>query len=126
MTDPAENAARPHDPQPAADGVDEQHAGQHEVTLRRAPKVGVFLALGALVGVVGGGVATVVAGFQPGEAVGPTLGYVSLVGGVVGMVLGALVALVLDRRASRRARRFEAERRRVEAEPPVVEGDLEP
>ena len=103
----------------------EEVTDRDEVTVRRAPKVPVFLAMGALAGLVVASVVTIAFPFQVGEGAGSTLGYMALWGVVVGMLVGGVVAIVLDRRASARARRFSAERRRAEAEPPVVEGDLE-
>ena len=96
-----------------------------EVTVRRAPKVPVFLAVGALAGLVVAFAVTAAFPFQVGESSGSTFGYMALWGVVVGMLVGGVVAIVLDRRASSRSRRLAVERRRAEAEPPVVEGDLE-
>ena len=112
-------------PAGAATTAREEVADRDEVTVRRAPKVPVFLAVGALAGLVVAFVVTAAFPFQVGESAGSTFGYTALWGVVLGMLVGGVVAIVLDRRASARARRFSAERRRAEAEPPVVEGDLE-
>jgi len=112
---------------PAADApAEREEVVEHdEVTVRRAPKVPVFLAVGALAGLVVAFAVTAAFPFQVGESSGSTFGYMALWGVVVGMLVGGVVAIVLDRRASSRSRRLAVERRRAEAEPPVVEGDLE-
>ncbi len=80
------------------------------VRVRRAPRFPAFLAAGGLVGVV---VALVVALTRPAD---PDTGFWSLFallglfGLVAGLVVGAIVALLLDRRAERRAALVEAER----------------
>lgn len=80
------------------------------VRLRRSPKVGVFLGLGVLLGVL---VAAVIALVTPPEPQYPTaqvFGYVLLLLAPVGAVLGGMLAVVLDAVASRRARLVTAER----------------
>jgi hypothetical protein len=85
-----------------------------EVRLRRAPRLWVFLLLGALVGAI---VTLIVAGLGTVDAkVGfaATFGYFCLFGVPAGIVLGALVGLLLDRRSVRLARTVPAELERVE------------
>jgi len=109
-----------------ASAAEREEVVEHdEVTVRRAPKVPVFLAVGALAGLVVAFAVTAAFPFQVGESSGSTFGYMALWGVVVGVLVGGVVAIVLDRRASSRSRRLAVERRRAEAEPPVVEGDLE-
>lgn len=76
----------------------------HEVGIRRAPKIGVFLVLGALVGAVGTLVLTSL--FEPDEQVGfvATYAYFCLYGIPAGLLLGAIVGLLLDWRSRRRVR----------------------
>ena len=78
-------------------------AERREVTVRRAPKYVPFLILGALVGVV---VAAVVAYALPGDESfdrGAVFGFFLVMFGAGGAILGAVAALVLDRRSVRRA-----------------------
>lgn len=86
-----------------------------EVRLRRAPRLWVFLLLGAVVGAL---VTLAVTGIGTvDEKVGfaASYGYFCLVGVPAGIALGALVGLLLDRRSSRRARTVTAELERVES-----------
>lgn len=80
------------------------------VRVRRSPKVGVFLALGVLLGVLA---AVVIAVVTPDDGQYPTsqvLGFLVLLLAPIGAVVGGLVAVVLDAVATRRARVVEAER----------------
>ncbi len=93
-----------------------------DVTIRRAPKVGVFLILGGAVGAI---VTLVLTLLQPDDAkVGyaSLLGYFLLFGIPAGVVLGALVALVLDLVSRRRVRTATAER--IVTDEPPLEGEL--
>jgi uncharacterized protein involved in exopolysaccharide biosynthesis len=87
-----------------------------QVTIRRAPKVPVFLILGGALGAI---VTLVLTMLQPADpAVGyPALfGYFLLFGLPAGVALGAVVALVLDWVSQRRARTATAELTVVEGE----------
>jgi hypothetical protein len=79
--------------------------------VRRAPKVVVFLVLGAAVGVFVAMLLTF--GFSSVNASAVTgvtystsniFGFLAIICGALGLLLGGLVALILDRRSSRRAR----------------------
>jgi MFS family permease len=84
------------------------------VRVRRSPRVGVFLAIGALLGLLIALVATLVTPAEPQYPTGQVLGYVALITIPVGAALGGLVAVVLDARATRRARTAVAERATTE------------
>jgi hypothetical protein len=75
-----------------------------EVSIRRAPKLSTFLAVGVLVGFLAALILTSLFPADPKVGYAATLGFFSLFGVAIGAALGAVVALVLDRRASRRAR----------------------
>lgn len=84
---------------------EETPAGRREVTVRRAPKYVPFLVLGALVGIVA---AAVVAYAVPGDATfdpGAVFGFFLVMFAAAGALLGAALALVLDRRSVRRQER---------------------
>jgi hypothetical protein len=83
---------------------------RHSVRVRRSPRIGVFLTLGVLIGVL---VAALIALLTPADGQYPTsqvLGFLVLICAPVGAALGGLVAVALDAIASRRARVLEAER----------------
>lgn len=88
---------------------------QAQVTIRRAPKIPVFLVLGALVGLLG---TLVVTALQPAD---PTIGFAALFGyfcvyGVpLGIVIGGVIAVLLDWASTRRAKTLPAERTTVES-----------
>lgn len=84
---------------------EETPAERREITVRRAPKYVPFLILGAVVGAV---VAAAVAYGLPGDDSfdrGSVFGFFLVMFGAGGAVLGAVVALVLDRRSVKRQER---------------------
>jgi hypothetical protein len=94
-----------------------------EVKIRRAPKIGVFLALGALVGAI---VTLALTSLYPADkAVGfaATVGYFLLFGVPAGIVLGAVVGLVIDRVSIARARTVTVEREIVGDVDEAADGD---
>ncbi|GAC1451028.1 MAG: hypothetical protein PVSMB10_06000 [Pseudarthrobacter sp.] len=84
---------------------EEMPAERREVTVRRAPKYVPFLMLGAVVGVA---VAAVVAYALPGDGSfdrGAVFGFFLITFCAAGAILGAVAALVLDRRSVKRQER---------------------
>ncbi|TPX02687.1 potassium transporter Trk [Schumannella luteola] len=85
-----------------------------QVSIRRAPKFGVFIALGAVLGAL---VTLILTSLYPAD---PNIGFTAsyayfLVYGIpAGVVLGGLVGLAFDRRSRRRARTVEAQHQRVD------------
>lgn len=75
-----------------------------DVRIRRAPKFSVFLVLGALVGIFVALILTASFPIDPKVGFGPVFGYFAIYGFVGGLLVGALLALVLDRILSRRAK----------------------
>lgn len=80
-----------------------------DVRVRRAPRIGVFLVAGGLLGAIGTFVLTSLFEVDPEVGFGVLVGYFMIFGVPFGVVLGAVVALVLDRIATRRARMVSAE-----------------
>lgn len=81
------------------------------VTVRRAPRYGRFITLGALVGAVVALILTFAFSGEPtieGELIefdrGQVFGFLLLLCATVGAALGAIVALIIDRATARRAR----------------------
>lgn len=106
---------------------------RERVTVRRAPKVWGFLALGAIVGVLAALVLTFA--FRPADG-GPTVtedgtafgltqvfGFLLVCLVPIGAAIGAIVAIVLDRVLARRAVEVDVDRIDVAAAP-AVPGDL--
>jgi len=95
------------------------------VTVRRAPKVIVFLVLGAALGILLAVILTYGFGVADGSGneqstmsgasytKGQVFGFLVLVCGVAGLALGGIVALVLDWTVGRRTRRIEVDREHV-------------
>lgn len=91
---------------------DTPHTVIEQARVRRAPKVGVFLLLGVALGVVAALVLTFafdgVSDESPYTTVqystGQVFGFLLLVCGTIGLALGGLVAVVLDRTVGRRTR----------------------
>lgn len=80
------------------------------VRVRRSPKVGVFLAIGAVAGAL---VALLFIGLSPADPEIPTpqaLGFLILLLAPVGALVGGGVAVVIDAVGERRAREVLAER----------------
>jgi hypothetical protein len=111
-----------------------------EVTIRRAPKFGIFIVGGVVVGLVVTLVVvaltndratdadvTKITGVAVTQDVGfwGTVGYLCLFGVPAGLVVGALVAVVLDRVLARRAARLTAERYDVVPETETVDGEID-
>jgi hypothetical protein len=75
-----------------------------EVRIRRAPKLGVFLLIGAALGAVVTLVLTSLFPADPNIGFAASFGYFLLFGAPAGAALGALVGLVIDRISVARAR----------------------
>lgn len=73
------------------------------VTVRRAPRYGRFLVLGGLVGAVIALILTVTFPDNAEFDKGQVFGFLLLACGAIGVALGALVALLLDRALAKRA-----------------------
>ena len=101
-----------------------------EVSIRRAPKFGVFILGGAVLGflatlVVITATMNIDRGDQQDASFGTLVGYFSLWGVTLGALVGAIAAVVLDRVLARRAARLTAERVEVEPVEETVDGEVE-
>lgn len=89
-----------------------------QVQARLVPRYGRFMVLGAIVGVVGGWLWSRLGSSGPLLGVGPVIDtsamvpFLIAVGALAGVVLGAVLAIVLDRLVGRRKRTLTAERTR--------------
>ena len=86
-----------------------------DVQVRRSPKYGTFMALGAGLGVVIGVVLAVTQPAMAEYSIEQIIGYLALMLGAVGLAVGAAVALLLDRILSKSAHTVSAQRTVVES-----------
>jgi hypothetical protein len=94
---------------------------RRQVRVRRSPKIGVFLGIGAVIGAL---VAIVAVNVTPPDATVPKLqaiGFLILLLAPVGALITGVVALVIDGFAERRARTVEMER--IDQDPNPVQPD---
>jgi uncharacterized membrane protein YbhN (UPF0104 family) len=84
------------------DESDDQLA-ESEVSIRRAPRLARFLILGAGLGAVVAFVLTALAPPEKDAGFGTVFGFLLVIAVPVGIAIGAGVAVLLDRRSSRRA-----------------------
>ena len=91
--------------------------------VRRAPKIPAFMVDGGLLGFLVVLIVTPMFPVDPLVGLPALIGYFSLYGITAGVVLGAIVGIVLDRRSQKHARTLDAEREVVDPAP--LEGDLE-
>ena len=96
---------------------------QAEVSIRRAPKYATFMILGGAIGAIVTLVLTMTQKADPSVGYAALFGYFLLYGVPAGVALGALVALLIDRRSRKRARLVTVEHTVVESSP--VEGAVE-
>lgn len=87
----------------------EQHQTR-TARVRRAPRYGAFIGVGAIVGIVVTVAVTTAFPADPDVGMWATVAYMSLYGVTAGVVLGGLAALIADRVSRRRARIVEVER----------------
>lgn len=108
-----------------SDEIPAPDAGIEQVTVRRAPKISVFLIMGGGVGAVVTFILTSLYPVDPLVGFGPLFAYFALFGVTGGVLLGALLALIVDRRSRKRARPAEAEfiTEREDRERPIAPRD---
>ncbi len=88
-----------------------------EVRIRRAPKLGVFLLIGAALGAIVTLILTSLFPADPNIGFAASFGYFLLFGAPAGAALGALVGLVIDRISVARARTVTVEHEVVGDDP---------
>ena len=95
------------------------------VRVRRAPKISVFLIVGALVGVFVAMILTFAfngtAEVSPNTCVlysqGQVFGFLTLICAPIGLALGGILALILDRRSRRRTHEVAVDHEQVHVDP---------
>ena len=99
---------------------------ESEVSIRRAPRLARFLILGAGLGAVVAFVLTAIAPPEKDVAFGTVFGFLLVVALPVGLALGAVVAVLLDRRSLRRATTVVAGKIEVQTEHGHAKPSTEP
>ncbi|MGV8970370.1 MAG: hypothetical protein ACOH1J_07970 [Microbacteriaceae bacterium] len=84
-----------------------------EVRIRRAPKLPAFMIVGGGLGAIATYVATSLFPIDPQVGFAALFGYFALFGITAGVVLGAVIALVIDRVGLSRARNVTVERETI-------------
>jgi cytochrome c-type biogenesis protein CcmH/NrfF len=81
-----------------------------EATVRRVPRYGVFMGIGVVLGIIVAGILTLVGSYEPSDAVnvvyppGQVFGFLLLWTVPIGLALGGVVALIIERLARRHDR----------------------
>lgn len=114
-----ENGGVSDQPTPAS----EPASDRDRVTVRRAPRISAFLVVGGFLGFLATLIVTSLFEVDPGVGFAASLAYFSLYGVSAGVLVGAVLAVLADRRSRRRARTIEMEREEVPAEPETAEPD---
>lgn len=83
---------------------------RRQVTVRRAPKFAPFMGLGALVGFIAALIVAYTGPVDPTLTRESVLGFFTIVFALPGLLIGGLVALLLDWLSTRRTRQATAER----------------
>ncbi|PYD02288.1 potassium transporter Trk [Microbacterium esteraromaticum] len=90
-----------------------------EATIRPVPRYGVFMVTGVVLGVIVAGILTLLGSYEPSAALGvvyppgQVFGFALLWTVPIGIALGGIVAVVLDRLARKHARVVTVEHERV-------------
>jgi len=85
-----------------------------QVTVRRAPKYPAFMIVGGGIGAIVTFILTALYPVDPLVGFGPTFAYFCLFGVPLGVVIGAVLAIILDRRSTKRSRTASVEVERGE------------
>ena len=83
---------------------DQDAANESEVRIRRAPKYSAFIIVGGGIGAIITFILTAIFPVDPLVGFGALFGYFALYGVTAGVLVGALLALLLDRIGLRRSR----------------------
>lgn len=88
----------------------QQHPERRQVTIRRAPKFAPFMGLGTLIGFVAALIVAYTGPADPTLTRESVLGFFTVVFAIPGLLVGGLLALLLDRISVRRMKQATAER----------------
>ncbi|MEH0108586.1 hypothetical protein V6N00_02500 [Tersicoccus sp. MR15.9] len=106
---PVSRPVAPHAEQQGGQPQVTESVERREVVVRRAPRFAPFLVGGAVLGFVVAGILVFSVPEDPQYTPAAAFGFFAMLFAVVGVGLGALLALALDRRSHRRVRRGSAD-----------------
>lgn len=101
----------------------ENSAPRREVSVRRAPRYVPFMILGGVLGFVVAGIIAFALPGNPANDVNAVFGFFLIACAMGGVLLGAVAALILDRRSVRRARTAVVEAVQNEGSAPASDPD---
>lgn len=90
-----------------------------EATVRRVPRYGVFMSIGAVLGIIAAGIVTMVGSYEPSGALnvvyppGQVFGFALLWMVPIGLAVGGLVAIAIERVARRHDRVVQVDRETI-------------
>lgn len=90
-----------------------------EATVRRVPRYGVFMGIGVVLGIIVAGILTMVGNYEPSQALdviyppSQVFGFALLWTAPIGLALGGVAALVLERVARRHERVVRVDRETI-------------
>lgn len=90
-----------------------------EATVRRVPRYGVFMGIGVVLGIITAGILTMVGSYEPSATLdvvyppGQVFGFALLWTVPIGVALGGLVAIILERIARRHDRVVRVDRETI-------------
>mgnify|MGYP003945942375 CR=1 FL=1 len=98
----------------------EQQPDLQQATVRRAPKFGAFIAVGGLIGFLVTAIVTMQFPADPAIGMTALVAYFSIFGVSAGAAIGALLALVIDRRSRRNVHQVTVEHAEVASAEPIA------
>ena len=97
------DSSEPASPTPEAEASPETEVEYSQVRVRRAPSVVAFMMLGLIIGLIAAFISVIVGPGDPSYSETSVFGVIAVIYGAVGVALGALVALWLDRRSFKKS-----------------------
>lgn len=97
------DSSEPESPTPEAEASPETEVEYSQVRVRRAPSVVAFMMLGLIIGLIAAFISVIVGPGDPSYSETSVFGVIAFIYGAVGVALGALVALWLDRRSLKKS-----------------------
>ena len=103
------DSSEPDSPTPETEASPEAEVEYSQVRVRRAPSVVSFMMLGLIIGLIAAFISVIVGPGDPSYSETSVFGVIAVIYGAVGVALGALVALWLDRRSLKKSVKAQVE-----------------